>query len=118
MLAASILSNIHFMTGTAIELPIALYLGPSGQSSAGLPRYGTRVQSSGNPCSLSHSRGVSLLTVSAALLVLFVMQTTGASFAAWEVIVPQLSASALVFVCVSVMQDTGPLLPVCAISQM
>ena len=50
------------MTGTAMEFPIALYRGVSGHSPAGLPRYGTFVQSSGNPCSRSHSRGVSLLT--------------------------------------------------------
>jgi hypothetical protein len=32
------------MTGTAIEFPIALYRGPSGQSSADLFRHGMRVR--------------------------------------------------------------------------
>lgn len=42
---------------------MALYRGPSGHSSAGLPRYGTFVWLSGNPWSRSHSKGVSLLTI-------------------------------------------------------
>ena len=50
------------MQGTAILFPIALYRGPSGHSSAGLPRYGTFVWSSGMPCRRSHSNGVSLRT--------------------------------------------------------
>src|SRR6056300_1672877 len=58
-----ILSPIHFITGTAIELPIALYLGPSGHLSAVFPLNGILVKLSGNPCSLSHSTGVSLLTL-------------------------------------------------------
>ena len=52
---ARILSPIHRTTGTAIEFPSALQRGPSA---AGLPRYATRVQLSGNPCRRSHSSGV------------------------------------------------------------
>ena len=50
---------IYRITGTAIEFPMALYLRVLGASPF---RQGTRVQSSGNPCSRSHSRGVSLRT--------------------------------------------------------
>lgn len=50
---------IQAITGTAIEFPSALYLGPSGQS---LPFVGMFVQSSGNPCKRSHSLGVRRLT--------------------------------------------------------
>ena len=57
----AILRPIQRMTGTAIELPNALYLGLSG---AGFPRYGTSVHPSGKPCSLSHSNGVILRTKS------------------------------------------------------
>lgn len=53
----SILSPIQRMAGTAILLPSALYLGPSGTPL--LPPYpGMSVYPSGNPCSLSHSTGV------------------------------------------------------------
>ena len=56
----SICSPNHRMTGTAIEFPSALYRGPSAAS---FPFFrGISVASSGNPCSRSHSRGVSLLT--------------------------------------------------------
>ncbi len=50
---------IQRITGTAIELPKALYRGPSA---AGLPQNGIAVQPSGNPCRRSHSIGVSLRT--------------------------------------------------------
>ena len=50
------------MTGTAMLFPIALYLSVSGQSSAGFPRYGIFVQSSGNPCKRSHSIGINRRT--------------------------------------------------------
>lgn len=55
-------SPIHLMTVTGMLLPIALYLGVSGHSSAGLPLYGMRVHPSGKPWSLSHSTGMSLRT--------------------------------------------------------
>ena len=42
-------SPIQRMTGTAIELPQAAYLSPSGQSSSGLPRQGILDQLSGKP---------------------------------------------------------------------
>lgn len=45
-----------------MEFPSALYRGPSGHSAAGFPRHGIIVKSSGNPISLSHSRGISLRT--------------------------------------------------------
>ena len=61
-------SPIQRITGTAIELPIALYRGVSGHSSAGLPWYGTLVQSRGKPCKSSHSVGVSFLTTYLALV--------------------------------------------------
>ena len=47
----AICSPIHLMTGTAIELPMALYLGVSGVP----PR---SVHPSGKPCKRSHSIGV------------------------------------------------------------
>src|SRR5699024_9258694 len=53
---------IQRITGTAIELPSALYLCPSGQSLAGWLRQGICVQPLGNPCNLSHSIGVSRRT--------------------------------------------------------
>src|SRR5699024_11550487 len=53
------------MTGTAIELPKALYRCPMGQSSAGLLRQGICVQLSGKPCRRSHSMGVRRLTCEA-----------------------------------------------------
>jgi hypothetical protein len=46
----------------AIEFPSALYLGPSGQSSAGFFRQGISVQLRGNPCKNSHSVAVNRLT--------------------------------------------------------
>ena len=55
-------SPIQRITGTAMELPIARYLGASGHSDAAFPRHGMRVHPSGNPWSLSHSSGVSLRT--------------------------------------------------------
>src|SRR3546814_15575258 len=48
-------------------LPSALYRGPSA---AGLPRYWIAVQSSGNPCRRSHSRGVRRRTADATTTVL------------------------------------------------
>lgn len=53
-----ILSPIQRITGTAIEFPKALYLGPSGQSSADLFLQGIAVKLSGKPCRRSHSIGV------------------------------------------------------------
>lgn len=49
----SIRSAIHLITGTAMELPSALYLGPSGGCS--LPLYGMSVCPSWKPCRRSHS---------------------------------------------------------------
>ena len=48
--AFSILLPIHAMHGTAMLLPSALYLGPSGHSEGGFPRQGMAVKRSGNPC--------------------------------------------------------------------
>src|SRR3546814_9233864 len=53
--------------GTAMLLPSALYRGPSA---AGLPRYWIAVQSSGNHCRRSHSRGVRRRTADAPTTVL------------------------------------------------
>src|SRR6056300_1311790 len=50
-------SPIHLITGTAILFPSALYLGPSGHLSL------MSVYPSGNPCNLSHSIWVNLLTL-------------------------------------------------------
>ena len=55
--------NSHFQNGKAIELPMALYLVESDDFLS-LPIQSTQcsrfVYSSGNPCSRSHSKGVSL----------------------------------------------------------
>jgi len=55
---ATIRSPIHRATGTATAFPTALYRGESGVLSPSMA-----VQSSGNPCNLSHSLGVNRLTV-------------------------------------------------------